>query len=49
MSQSYRPDQINDANLAYHYNIIVNDARGIYYQLKSGAQGFPLGFWAQQR
>jgi hypothetical protein len=49
MSFSYTPSQIDDANLNYHYKIIVNDARGIYYQLKSGAQGFPQGFWGSER
>jgi hypothetical protein len=46
----YRPDQIDDANLAYHYKIIVDNASGrIYYQLKSGAEGFPQKFWASER
>ena len=27
----YTPSQIDDANLNYHYKIIANDTRGIYY------------------
>jgi hypothetical protein len=46
---SYTPNQLDDANLAYHYKIIVNDSRGVYYQLSTGAQGFPAGFWASER
>lgn len=46
---SYRPDQIDEANLAYYYEA-VNDARGVYYQLKREApQDFPASFWASQR
>ncbi|XPS94026.1 hypothetical protein M3J09_003352 [Ascochyta lentis] len=45
---SYTPNQIDDANLAYHYRV-VNDPRGVYYQLTTGAQGFPASFWATER
>ncbi|KAK7177370.1 hypothetical protein DPSP01_014583 [Paraphaeosphaeria sporulosa] len=46
---SFTPDQIDDENLAYHYRVVVHDSRGTYYQLATGAQGFPAGFWASQR
>jgi len=45
---SYTPAQIDDANLAYHYTTI-NYPEGVYHQLRTGAQGFPVGFWATQR
>jgi hypothetical protein len=34
------PDQIDDAHLAYHYKI-TNYPAGVYYELTTGAQGFP--------
>ncbi|KAL5380677.1 hypothetical protein PMIN02_010558 [Paraphaeosphaeria minitans] len=48
---SYTPDQIDDANLAYHYTgtDYGNAAGGVYYRLKTATQGFPAGFWASQR
>ncbi|KAF2621157.1 hypothetical protein BU25DRAFT_426679 [Macroventuria anomochaeta] len=45
MSSLYTPGQIDDANLNYHYRVVFDDARGIYYQLATGALGFPQGFW----
>jgi hypothetical protein len=46
---SYAPSQIDDANLAYHYTAHEEDARGVYYVLKTGAAGFPITFWASER
>lgn len=49
--QYYLPAQIDDANLAYYYDLLPSTA-GNYYQLKQGVVAnphLPLRFWVAER